>query len=482
MRLPLRAVLLVLAGLAFFLLPATADFLTDWLWFGGGGLPPGVLDGTHGPGRAVRRGLRGGVRLARPPRARGALVAVARPADLHHARRPHRGAAHARSAASARDARGRRRGLPRRVVRVEPLAHGAHVVGPRHVRRGRSDPRLRRVLLRLHRAVRRVDPRAPAGPDVARRRRRRGALRGGGTHGAHPVRRARRPRRAPPSVVARRRVLRRAGPRRVALAPAGDCRSLRHHPGRQLRGRARPDARGARAGGGRPGRRRAGGVCRGVRPAAAADRRGARLRRRALRRAGLRDHAPAVRGHAERAGARDAVHRVQHRRHAQGLRPRSGRGARSARRRRAHAQGHRGQPGHARERAPVGSPAAARDLRADPGNPHLLRLRVGGQRPLHDRRAEAAGHALGARAQPRGAPQSHLGQRAARLHPRPRPHARTGQPGDVRGPAGALREGPAAGVDHRPADHRAQHLLRRARQRLRHRPDEGAGVPLSEGR
>ena len=34
MRVSLRVVLLVLAGLVFFLLPATVDVLTDWLWFG----------------------------------------------------------------------------------------------------------------------------------------------------------------------------------------------------------------------------------------------------------------------------------------------------------------------------------------------------------------------------------------------------------------------------------------------------------------
>jgi uncharacterized membrane protein (UPF0182 family) len=36
----------------------------------------------------------------------------------------------------------------------------------------------------------------------------------------------------------------------------------------------------------------------------------------------------------------------------------------------------------ARQRAAVGSPAAARNLRADSGDPDLLRVRRGGQRPL----------------------------------------------------------------------------------------------------
>ena len=41
----------------------------------------------------------------------------------------------------------------------------------------------------------------------------------------------------------------------------------------------------------------------------------------------------------------------------------------------------------ARERAAVGPPAAARDVRPDPGDPHLLRVRLGGQRPLPRRTA-----------------------------------------------------------------------------------------------
>ena len=34
MRLPFRIVLLVIAGVAFFTLPALIEFLADWLWFG----------------------------------------------------------------------------------------------------------------------------------------------------------------------------------------------------------------------------------------------------------------------------------------------------------------------------------------------------------------------------------------------------------------------------------------------------------------
>ena len=45
----------------------------------------------------------------------------------------------------------------------------------------------------------------------------------------------------------------------------------------------------------------------------------------------------------------------------------------------------------------------------------------------------------------------HLGQRAADLHARLRPDARSGQPGHDRRPAGAVHPRPAAGVDRRPA-------------------------------
>ncbi len=52
----------------------------------------------------------------------------------------------------------------------------------------------------------------------------------------------------------------------------------------------------------------------------------------------------------------------------------------------ADARRHRAQQRDARERPAVGSPAAARDVRPAPGDPHLLRLRLGGQRPLPHRR------------------------------------------------------------------------------------------------
>ena len=52
----------------------------------------------------------------------------------------------------------------------------------------------------------------------------------------------------------------------------------------------------------------------------------------------------------------------------------------------------------------------------------------------------------------------------------------------TRGTAGPVRSRSAAGDDRRSAGHRAEHLFRRARQRLRDRADARAGISLSEGR
>ena len=109
------------------------------------------------------------------------------------------------------------------------------------------------------------------------------------------------------------------------------------------------------------------------------------------------------------------------------------------------AGGHRRQRGHHRERPAVGPPAAAPDVRADSGNPDVLRLHQRRQRPLRDRRQVPAGHALGPRAEHREHAESIVGQRAADLHARLRPHARPGQPGHDRRSAGALHPEPAAG-------------------------------------
>ena len=64
------------------------------------------------------------------------------------------------------------------------------------------------------------------------------------------------------------------------------------------------------------------------------------------------------------------------------------------------------------------------------------------------------------------------------VHPRLRPDARPRQRGHDRGAAGAVHSRPAAGVDGRHQAGRAEHLLRRAVERLRPRPDAAGRVPL----
>jgi uncharacterized membrane protein (UPF0182 family) len=57
-----------------------------------------------------------------------------------------------------------------------------------------------------------------------------------------------------------------------------------------------------------------------------------------------------------------------------------------------------------------GTGPLAPDVRPAPGDPHLLRLRLGGRRPLLDRRAVPPGAALAARAELGVAPHAHLHQ------------------------------------------------------------------------
>ena len=135
-----------------------------------------------------------------------------------------------------------------------------------------------------------------------------------------------------------------------------------------------------------------------------------------------------------------------------------------------------------RERAAVGPGSAAADLRPAPGDPHLLRLRLGGRRPLLDRRAVPPGAALAARAEPGVAAHPDLHQRAPDLHPRDGAHAGPGEPGDRRRPAGAVHQGPAAGLDRVAQGHPAPDLLRRAHGLLRVRGHRAARVRPSLGR
>src|SRR5438034_976443 len=75
------------------------------------------------------------------------------------------------------------------------------------------------------------------------------------------------------------------------------------------------------------------------------------------------------------------------------------RDARPHRRGRADRAGHPGQPADHRQRPTVGPRPAPPDVRAAAGDPHLLRLRLGGRRPLLDRWAVPPGAALAARAE-----------------------------------------------------------------------------------
>jgi hypothetical protein len=77
---------------------------------------------------------------------------------------------------------------------------------------------------------------------------------------------------------------------------------------------------------------------------------------------------------------------------------------------RAHPGRYRRQRRHHQECPPVGSPAAAGHLRANPGTAHLLRLRLRGQRSLHDQRRAPASHVVGARAEQCEPPQQDLDQ------------------------------------------------------------------------
>ena len=198
----------------------------------------------------------------------------------------------------------------------------------------------------------------------------------------------------------------------------------------------------------------------------------------------LRRGDSALRRHAKRAGGRDAVHDAQHRRDTAGVQSRHRADAQLLRRCGADARRHRPQRRHHQERAPLGSPAAARDLRPDPGAAHLLRLRVGRQRSLHDQRRAASGDALGARAEFRKPSEPHVDQRAPDLHARLRHHARAGERGDAGGAADSVRQGhPAAVVGaERHRRQRAEHLLRRADEQLRAGEHQREGVSLLEGR
>ena len=145
---------------------------------------------------------------------------------------------------------------------------------------------------------------------------------------------------------------------------------------------------------------------------------------------------------------------------------------------------HRPQRRHDQERAPLGSPAAARYVRPDPGAAHVLRLRVGRQRSLHDQRRAPSGDAVGARAEFREPAEPHVDQRAPHLHARLRHHAGPGERSDAGRAADSVRQGHPAAVVGRRRHRRegAEHLLRRADEQLRAGEYEREGVSLLEGR
>ena len=187
------------------------------------------------------------------------------------------------------------------------------------------------------------------------------------------------------------------------------------------------------------------------------------LCRRRGRRQRLRRRHPALHRRTERAGPRDAVHR------------------RTTSRRRATAFAldkveERSLSGDARlsradlernaatiENVPaVERSAAARYVRPDSGDPHLLRLRLGRQRPLQHQRQVPSDHAVGARAELAQPAEPHLDQRAADVHAWLRPDARPGQRGHARRAARPLHPRSAARLVGRLEGDAAGDLLRRA--------------------
>ena len=104
------------------------------------------------------------------------------------------------------------------------------------------------------------------------------------------------------------------------------------------------------------------------------------------------------------------------------------------------------EPRDDRQRAAVGPRAAAPDLRAAPGDPHVLRLRLGRRRPLPASTAQLPpGPALGARAELGVAADAHASSTST--SPSRTAWALTLGPverGDGRGAAGAVHQGPAA--------------------------------------
>ena len=101
-----------------------------------------------------------------------------------------------------------------------------------------------------------------------------------------------------------------------------------------------------------------------------------------------------------------------------------------------------------------------------PGDPDLLQIPRRGQRPVHDKRPDAPGHAVAPRARAREPSKPHLDQRAPVVHARLRPLHGPGQQRDERGPARVFRGKHSARDERRHSRRAAGDLLRRGGRRL----------------
>ena len=170
---------------------------------------------------------------------------------------------------------------------------------------------------------------------------------------------------------------------------------------------------------------------------------------RGSERGGTRDspgRVPEARRLRQRADARDALYQETHRGHAQSVGPGQGRGQGPLGRSAAHECEHKGERGHRRQRAALGARPADADVQAAPGDSDVLRLRVLGRRPVHDRWQVPAGSHRGARAEFRVASHSHIHQFEADFHARHGRDDGTGKSGYQRGVARSLHQGSAAGL------------------------------------
>ena len=378
---PLFVIALVLA---FILVPQAVSFYVDWLWFESVELPQ--VFATSFKAQAfwsLAGGLLGflvvfasHLAMVRATRGRVVTVSFRNQAALQLDVPKHLD----RLALAAPGAGGVRRrvALRRQLAEVPPPGRrdavrlGRPGLRPGHLvlrllAAGAGNRRLRPAAGARHRAARGGGDVLPQGGGAAHQP---GRLRGAARLGA-----PRRPRQ-PALSRAGLQHLRRDARRADLDAGARRRRDLHRRPrapaGDEAADRARRGRRGAD-----PGEH-----LRAARPARDLGHR--RLPRRRRRRGrGLPGAAAQVRGGAERTGQGDAVHQAEHRRDAPGLRPGRGRGAQHLGADRPRPRGHREERRDHQEHPPLGSPAAARHLQPGAGDPHLLRLHHGEQRPLH---------------------------------------------------------------------------------------------------